>query len=198
MRFDVSWFKLNNCLNLAGQRRESPAYAALTDTDSDLPVANIAGAIGVSTADRILPTQYRYSTLIERARQLVDMAQQAEAAYLSFLEKHDVESYTILRARQDLGTTQANVALQDLRVIEAKDGEVLAQQQYDSVEAAFDYYSGLLFNQLIFGARRPRRYRTCGDCFALRNCRGRSHGRRRGKRNGSGGVLLFVLEWHGR
>jgi hypothetical protein len=144
LRYEVNWFKLNNCLNRAGQSREVPTYAAPTDTYSGLPVADVGNTAGLSAAARLVPTQYRYRALVERARQLVAMAQQMETTYLSFLEKRDQESYTILRARQDLGTANANVTLQDLRVTEAEDQKDLASAQFDRADEAFTYYEDLL------------------------------------------------------
>lgn len=144
LRYEVSWFKLNNCMNLAGQHREVAAYAAPTDTYSGLPVAEVGSTAGYSAAARLVPTQYRYRVLIERARQLVAMAQQMEATYLSFLEKRDQEAYNILKARQDLGIARANVTLQDLRVTEADHGKTLAGYQYDRATEAFEHYEDLI------------------------------------------------------
>lgn len=149
MRFEVSWFKLNNCMNLAGQHREVPAYASPTDTYSGLPVAEVGSPASFSAAARLVPTQYRYRVLIERARQLVTMAQQMEATYLSLLEKRDQEAYTILRARQDLGIAGANVTLQDLRVTEAEDGKDLASLQFSRAEEAFEHYDDLIHEGLL-------------------------------------------------
>ena len=149
MRFEVSWFKLNNCMNLAGQHREATAYAAPTDTDSGLPVADIGSPVALAMAARFMPTQYRYRMLIERARQLVAMAQQMEATYLSFLENRDREAYTILQARQALGIAGANVALQDLRLDEAEHQQGLADLQQDRVQFMTDYYDKLLCEDLL-------------------------------------------------
>ena len=147
LRFEVSLSKLNNCMNVAGMRRELPAYAAPTDTDSDLPTANVS-PVGPSTATRFMPTHYRYRVLVERARQLVAMAQQLEATYLSYLEKQDQESYTILRARQDLGMARAGVALQDRRLAEAKLGQTQALHQWERATAAQEHYDDLITGDL--------------------------------------------------
>jgi hypothetical protein len=63
LRYEVSWFKLNNCMNLAGQHRGVPAYAAPTDTYSGLPVADMGSTAGLSAAARFVPTLYRYRVL---------------------------------------------------------------------------------------------------------------------------------------
>lgn len=77
------------------------------------------------------PTIYRYRILIERAKKLVNIAQQVEASFLSSAEKADDEAYNLLQARQDLALSEEQVKLQDLRVDETDTGIELAglQQQ---------------------------------------------------------------------
>lgn len=144
LRCATGLIKLSNCMNLAGLRREVPTYSAPTDTRSGLPVVGGGGGLAMPQAMRVQGTQYRYKVLIERAKQLVGIAQQMEASYLSFIEKRDQEDYSILRARHDLGLADANVALQALRVTEAGHGQTLAQSQVDRVTETLDYYEGLI------------------------------------------------------
>jgi hypothetical protein len=75
------------------------------------------------------PTQYRYAVLIERAKQLVQLAAQLESSMLAALEKSDQAAYNVFKARQDLGLTQANVQLQNLRLTQANDTVTLASLQ---------------------------------------------------------------------
>src|SRR5207302_8224526 len=86
----------------------------------------------------------RYATVIERAKQLVGLAQQVESAYLSALEKRDAESYGLLKARQDMQLAVAGVRLQDLKVHEAREGATLAQLQQRRVGIQVDHYAELL------------------------------------------------------
>ncbi len=143
-------FNLNNCMNVAGIKREVPAFSAPTDTHTGAPEVNSAGSLVLPFASPAPPpTQYRYKVLVERARQLVSIAQQMEASYLSFLEKFDQESYSILRARQDLKIANANVTLQGLRVIEAENGKLLATKQLSSAEQTLNHYNILVANGLL-------------------------------------------------
>ena len=54
--------------------------------------------------------------LIERAKNLVGIAQQVEEAFLAALEKRDAEVYNLLKAGHDLHLAEATVELQALRV----------------------------------------------------------------------------------
>lgn len=49
------------------------------------------------------PTPFRFSALLARAKELVQLAAQTEAGLLAALEKRDAEAYTLLKARQDVG-----------------------------------------------------------------------------------------------
>jgi hypothetical protein len=146
LRIETGLFKLNNCMNLAGMHREVPAYAAPTDTRSGMPSISTSGAINLPrSAPRLQGTQYRYKVLVERARQLLQIAQQMEASYLAFLEKLDQEKYTILRAMHDLDLSKAQVTLQNLRLKEAKNGIDLAELQKAKVEKIqLKYYQELI------------------------------------------------------
>ena len=145
LRAEIGLYKLSNCMNIAGMRRDVPLYAAPTDTSSGLPTSGNSGALTLPGTVRLQSTQYRYKVLVERARQLVDIAQQLESSYLSFLDKFDQETYNILRARHDLGISNAQVTLQGLRLTEALNGIDLAEQQRDRIgDVQLDYYKGLL------------------------------------------------------
>jgi hypothetical protein len=132
---ELNLFKLRSGRNIAGIERQSTPESAQ-------PVAS--GVLPVDRApERILrPTPYRYAVLIERAKNLVSIAQQVEAAFLATLEKRDAEAYNLLKAGHDLQLAAATVDLQGLRVKEAEGGVKLAELQQDRAEAQRDTYQG--------------------------------------------------------
>ena len=134
---------LRNCRNIAGHPRVLFPYAAATDAVSGLPYLE-DGAIVLPGMATYQPTQYRYETLIERAKHLVNLAQQYESALLSAIEKRDAELYSQLRARQDLRLAQAQITLQDLRVTEADHGVRLAELQKERAVIQRDHFAELL------------------------------------------------------
>src|SRR5262249_36626677 len=71
-------------------------------------------------------------------------AAQMEAALLAALEKHDAESYSLLKAAQDVELAGATVDLQDLRVKEAKDGVTLAGLQKQRAQIQVGHYEELI------------------------------------------------------
>jgi len=64
------------------------------------------------------------------------------------LEKRDAEAYSIMKARQDLDLSSAQVTLQDLRVTEAADSLQLAKLQQQKGQFQVDHYQGLLNDDL--------------------------------------------------
>ncbi len=126
---EINLAKLRSGRNFAGLQRQ-------------LELA--APAAIVSTARTFHPTSYRYSALIDRAKQMVTIAQQIEGAYLSALEKRDGEAYNLFKANQDLDLAQMGVQLQTLRVNEAADGVELATLQQQRAQFQFDTYEEYL------------------------------------------------------
>lgn len=134
MKAEVNLFKIHNCMNIAGMVRELDPFAAPTDSTSGIPVIGIGGSFSIPTDRSIPPSAYRYRTIVDRAKQLVAMAQQVESAFLSALEKFDAESYSQLRAEQDIESSKANIKLQDLKIKEANSGVKLAELQRDRAQ----------------------------------------------------------------
>src|SRR5262249_13185574 len=101
LRAEANLHKIRTCRNIAGLKRQLDPYAAPTDTVSGLPTIGAGGQLILSGTSVIRPSLYRYATLIERAKQLVQLAAQIEAAMFSTIEKRDAEAYTLLKARQE-------------------------------------------------------------------------------------------------
>jgi Tc toxin complex TcA C-terminal TcB-binding domain len=130
--------KIRTCRNIAGAATRIEAYApsgaAETISDGRLP----------SPARRTAqPLPYRYSTLIKRAKQLAQVAMQAEASLLGTLERRDAAAYDELRARQDLELAEAGVRQKDLQLAQALEGVTMAQAGRDRAGLAHDRLVGL-------------------------------------------------------
>ena len=129
MHAEANLAKLRSGRNIAGMQRQIVLYASQ---------GRAAGETSSPTG--VQPTPYRYPTLIDRAKQLVTLAQQMEERYLSALEKKDAETYNLIKARHDLGLTQATIQLQDLRVNEANAGIAMATLQKSRAQTQRDTY----------------------------------------------------------
>ncbi|WP_458190498.1 Tc toxin subunit A-related protein [Haladaptatus sp. NG-WS-4] len=139
LRATYGLFKLRNCMNIAGMRRQLEPYAASIDVESGLPTLT-GGRLSLPGTVRFQPTQYRYTALVARAEKLAEQARNVEASFLSALERYDQEEYQRLQAQQSLQQARAGVRLQNLRVREAKDGVKLAELQRDRSKIEAETY----------------------------------------------------------
>lgn len=146
---ELNLFKIRTCRNIAGDERALEPYAAPIDVETGLPTIGSGGQIVLPATLVFRPTPFRYSVLIERAKQLVSLAQQIEAAFLSALEKRDAEFFQLLRARQEVRLAHAGVRLQELRVKEAEDGVTLAKLQRERAQIQVDHFNGLISGGLL-------------------------------------------------
>jgi len=138
----VNLLKLRTSRDVAGLVRTAAA--------NGLPYTNgLFPSTAATPAASLKPTAYRYATLIDRAKQLVTLAQQIEASFLASLEKADAENYSALKARQDLSSAAANVQLQNLKVQEAGDGVTLAADQQQAALIKVEHYQDLLSSHLL-------------------------------------------------
>jgi hypothetical protein len=145
---DLNLYKLRTCRNIAGMKRQLDPYAAPTDTTSGLPTIGSGGQLALPGISVIRPTIHRYSVLIERTKQLVQLAGQIEAAMLSALVQRDAEASNLLNARQQLKLAQAGVQLQTLRIVEANSGVKLAELQRDRAQIQLQQYQEWISNGL--------------------------------------------------
>ncbi|WP_374562910.1 hypothetical protein [Ideonella sp.] len=134
-RAELNLFKLRSGRNIAGIPRQVPPIVQPSLTLDRLPVAG-------DLQRRFKPTPYRYNVLIERAKNLVSIAQQVEQAFLAALEKRDAETYSLLKAGQDLQLASAAVDLHTLQVLEAEQGVGVVERQQDRAETLRDTYQG--------------------------------------------------------
>jgi hypothetical protein len=112
---------------------------------------NIAGMLALppQSSDSLQPSAYRYSALIDRAKQIVALAQQAESAYLSAMEKGADAAYSALKAKQDLESANAAVKLENLKVSEANDQVSLAKDQLNKSKIEIGQITDLLDSDII-------------------------------------------------
>lgn len=150
LRAELNLFKIRNELNIAGLERQFEPEAQPSEVISGLPTIGNGGQRITPGSVSLRPTPYRYAVLIERAKQLITVAQQMEAAFLAALEKRDAEAYTLLKARQDIQLSRAGVRLQDLRVKEAEGGVKLAELQQQRSQIQANHFQNLL-NEGISG-----------------------------------------------
>jgi hypothetical protein len=115
--------KIHNGLNIAGIRSEAPPNGS---------------------AVSFLPSQYRYSVLVERAKNFVGIAQQVEASFLGALEQRDAATYSLLQANHDIQVARSSITLADLKLADADIDQRVAELQFERAQVQFDHFDRLI------------------------------------------------------
>jgi hypothetical protein len=144
MRAEVNLLKLRACRNIAGLKRVLEPYSAPTDAQTGLPQISASGQIVLPGTQTLAPTLYRYETLIDRAKQLVQLAAQIESSFIAALQNKDNVSFNVLKARQELKLADAGVSLQDLRVIDAQSKIELSTLAQIRTQIQIEHYETLI------------------------------------------------------
>jgi hypothetical protein len=141
---EIQLAKMREGRNIAGLKRQVESPVSLPPGPSDLPIIGAGGQLIIpGTRPALRPTPYYFRVLIERCKQLVNIAQQIEAAYLAALEKRDAENYNLLKANNDLQLAQMGEELQNRRVQEAQAGVGVARAQLQRARVMSERYSML-------------------------------------------------------
>lgn len=141
---ELNLYKIRACRNIAGLELRLEPYAAPTAAEAGPLSIGTGDAIPAATPGSFQPLPYSYATLVERAKQLVELARQMEASMLAFIETSEQKKYEEIKARQDLALAQASVRLKDLQLVQSLDGVTNAQLQRDRAVIQRDYYGKLL------------------------------------------------------
>lgn len=144
LRVQIQLTKMRQGRNIAGMKRQVELPVSLPPGPGDLPMIGPGGQLIIPGARPVFrPTPYYFRVLLERSKQLVNIAQQIEAAYLAALEKLDAENYNLLKANNDLQLAQLGEELQSRRVHEAQAGVGLAQAQRQRAVVMSEKYKAL-------------------------------------------------------
>lgn len=145
-RVEDRLFKIRNCMNISGIRRQLALFAP--EIDPRLLVR--AKAVGLSLEDVLTATQgklppYRFAFLLAKAKEYAGALQGFGGALLGALEKKNAEDMTWLRLRQQdeilkVFTTQ----LRDLEVQAAKFSLEAAVDRRQSVLNRINHFSSLV------------------------------------------------------
>jgi len=133
LRVDNQLRKLREGRNIAGMKRPVEPETQGTGGVPAAPPVGADGRIQQPTQRVMRPTGHRYAVLVDRARRLVALSAQVEAAYLQALERQDAETYRELDAGHHLELAARGAELQRLRVTQARNGTELARRRQGRV-----------------------------------------------------------------
>ncbi len=139
----LSLLKFQLCLDISGE----PLPAVAIDDES---VAEFFDTIDAEVERQPFldtpanwfnePPRYRYTYLVEKARQYTDAASRIGSTLLSAYEKLDNEKLSILRARHGIELASSTVDLRNLGLKDARTGLELADLQVERSNAQLDFW----------------------------------------------------------
>lgn len=148
-RVEDRLFKIRNCMNIKGKRRQLALFAP--EIDPRLLVR--ARAAGLSLDDILnslsgnLPP-YRFSYIIERAKAYAAMVQSFGSSLLSALEKKDGEELTQLRMTHQHNILEMTSKSRKLEIDNANEGIKALNDRITSLKYQVGYYDGLISQNL--------------------------------------------------
>jgi len=148
-RVDDRLFKIRNCMNIQGERRQLALFAP--EIDPGLLVR--AKAAGLSLEDILnslsgnLPP-YRFSYIIERAKAYTAVVQSFGASLLSAIEKRDGAELTQLQMLHQQNILEMASKSRKLDINSANEGIKIINDRIESLAYRIDYYEGLISDPL--------------------------------------------------
>ena len=138
-------FKIRNCMNISGVRRDLALFAPPIDVMA-LVRARAAGlSLDEAMAALEAPVPpYRFTHLIDKARQAAQTVQSFGGALLSALEKKDTEELTLLRSLHERDVLRMTKKVKTDQVKEAQHQLQALAETEANVQNRIDYYSGLI------------------------------------------------------
>lgn len=144
-RLEDRLYKLRNCMDINGTVRTLPFYAPPIDPGQLVAAAasGSGGLIVVEYGQAVLPN-YRFPTMVERAKSLTGTLMQFGQGLLAALEKQDAEYLALLRTQQERAIAILTASVKQQQITEAQ--ETLASLGVTLESATFrrDYYRLLI------------------------------------------------------
>lgn len=134
-------FKLRNCMNIEGVVRQLPLFEP--PIDPAMLVKAMAGGMDLSSAlndlNATLPN-YRFSTVIEKAKEFVNVVKNTGNLLLSVLEKKDAEGLALLRADNEIKLLEVMEQIKRFQLDEAQQNRKALQENWNLANDKYDFY----------------------------------------------------------
>ena len=159
-RVDDRLYKIRNCMNIQGQRRQLALFAP--EIDPRLLVR--ARAAGLSLDDILnsmsgnLPP-YRFAYLLERAKGFTSIVQGFGSSLFSAMEKKNSEELNLLRMKQQKNILELSKKSRQLEIDSANEGIKALNDRIASLSYQIEYYQSLAAENLNPNERAQQIFR---------------------------------------
>ena len=147
-RVDDRLFKIRNCMNIQGQKRQ----LALFSPEIDPRLLVRARAAGLSLDDILnsisgnLPP-YRFTYILEKAKSFTSMVQSFGTSLLSAIEKKNGEELSLLRMTQQQNILEMSSKSRRLEIDSANEGIKVLNDRLASLSYQIGYYESLVYSE---------------------------------------------------
>lgn len=142
--------KLNNCLDINGVKKQMPSYAP--EIDPALLARMVAGGMSFDEIAAAINGQlpnYRFSHLIEKAKQFCGTVQSFGGALFAAIEKRDGEELTLLRTRHEQNILTLTTRNKKRQIDQAKASHANLLESQTNIEKRRAHYASLVEEGLI-------------------------------------------------
>lgn len=135
-------FKIRNCMNLAGAKRQLPLYEP--PIDPGLLAKAVAAGVDLGTAVSNLLAgnlpNYKFNTMLQKANEFCNDVKSLGSSLLSALEKKDSEALSLIRSGHEIRVLENVVAIKESQINDAKVALEVLQKNRSNIEFRRDYY----------------------------------------------------------
>ncbi|MEO0603286.1 MAG: hypothetical protein AAF211_17740, partial [Myxococcota bacterium] len=142
-------YKIRNCMNIEGIRRELPLFEPPIDPGQLIAAAAAGVALTDLRPSRWVSPHVRFGTMLAMARQLASSVQRLSGALQSALQSRDGEAMTRLRQEHELTVLDLGREIRDMQVTELEEQRVAAQKRKAGSRFRLDHYKRLIETSLI-------------------------------------------------
>ncbi|GAA5225380.1 Tc toxin subunit A-related protein [Membranihabitans marinus] len=144
-RVDDRMYKIRNCMNILGQRRQLALFAPVIDPR----LLVRAAAAGLSLDDVLNATSgnlppYRFAYILERAKAFTSVVQSFGASLLNAMEKRDGDELSLIRMTQQQNLLEMTTRSRELEIKSAEEGIKVLNDRIESLDYQIGYYEGLI------------------------------------------------------
>jgi hypothetical protein len=149
-RLEDRLYKLRNCMDITGVVRTLPFTAPPIDPGQLVKAAaSGAGTLDVVAYSQAVLPNYRFPTMVERAKGLISQLMQLGAGLLAALEKGDAEYLSMLRTQQERTIALLTTAVKQQQITDAAETLASLGVTLESATYRRDYYQALLDTGLL-------------------------------------------------
>jgi hypothetical protein len=145
-RVEDRLFKIRHCQNLAGEVRMLPLFEPPINPLQLMTNGNLSDLL--KALDASIPN-YRFWSMLERAKSLASALMGYGQSLLSALERKDGEDLAVLQNTQERQILKLTTKLRELAAQEAEDNLAALETQLESATARKTYYDGLIATGLL-------------------------------------------------